>query len=195
MVPSGQLADAAGVRPAGRPPAALAAADRARRQRLPGPRAGDAGRPAAEPGLLPPAAAARRWAGHRHAQQLRRPGQLLPPGSGPLRGCAGRDRRRAAPGAARGRRTTGRPARSTSRPRRIGRAVRVHGQQRPLTDRRGTAAPPHRRPRDRDQRRQPTRTPPAPQHGAGAARRSSASTSPASSRDTWTPSPAAGSTT
>ena len=50
----------------------------------------DAGGRAAEPGLLPPAAAARRRAGQRHAQQLRRPRQLLPPGPGPLRRRAGR---------------------------------------------------------------------------------------------------------
>ena len=61
----------------------------------------DAARPAAEPGLLPPAVAARRRAGHRHPQLLRRPGQLLPPRPRPLRPCAGRQRHRAAPGAAR----------------------------------------------------------------------------------------------
>ena len=173
-----------GVRAPGRPPAALAAADRTRRQRLPGPRAGDAGRRAAEPGLLPSAAAARRRAGHRHAQQLRRPRQLLPPGPGPLRAGAGRHRRRPAPGAAPRADATA-PARCRrSAPRR--RAVRVHRQQRPLTDRRGPAAPPRRRAGGGGQRRQPTQSPPAPQRRAGPARRSSASTSPASSPDTWT---------
>ena len=76
-----------------------------------------------------------------------------------------------------------------------GRAVRVHRQQRPLTDRRGPAAPPHRRPR---------RAWPAPAAGpsrtctptpCGCCARSSASTSPASGPGTWTRWPAAGSTT
>jgi protein-tyrosine-phosphatase len=43
----------------------------------------------------------------------------------------------------------------------------VHWQQRPLTDCRSNDAPPHRRPRGRDKRRQPTQAPPAPQHRAG----------------------------
>ena len=183
----------AGLRPAGRPPAALAAADRTRRQRLPGPRTGDAGRPATEPGLLPPAAAARRWAGHRHPQQLRRPGQLLPPGPGPLRGGADRQRRGAAPGAAPRRRTTGPPGR-TAVAARSRRTVRVHRQQRPLTDRRGTAAPPHCRPRHRDQCRQPAQAPPAPQRRPGAARDVRHRRLRPAAPSTWTPSPAASST-
>ena len=119
-------------RSSGWPPTpALAAAGRARRQRLPGSRAGGTGRPAAEPGLLPPAAAARRRTGHRHAQQLRRPRQLLPPGSGPLRGCADRQRGRAAPGAAPARDTADPAGRTAAVPAHR-RAVRVHRQQRPL---------------------------------------------------------------
>ena len=50
-------------------------------------------------------------------------------------------------------------------------AVRVHRQQRPLADRRGAAAPPHRRPRRGGQRRQPAQARAAPQRRAGAARR------------------------
>ena len=78
------------IRAAGRPSGAMAPAGGADRRRLPGARADRAGRPAAEPGLLPPAAAARRWAGHRPTQQLRCPRHLLPPGPGPLRARADR---------------------------------------------------------------------------------------------------------
>src|SRR6266540_2196697 len=49
-------------------------------------------------------------------------------------------------------------------------AVCLHRQQRPLTDRRGPTAPPHRRPRGGDQRRKPAQTATASQHRAGAAR-------------------------
>ena len=168
-VPRGARRRPTDVRPTGRPPSALAAADRARRQRLPGSRAGRRGSTSrrtwspttcgccATADWSPPRAAASTaatatttwiWT----AARMRWP----TPVPRCTRRCAGT--RPADP--------AGRAAAvSTHR-----RAVRVHRQQRPLTDRRSPAAPPHRRSRDRDERREPAQARPAPEHRPRAAR-------------------------
>jgi len=76
----------AAVPAAGRGTAALAAAGRGGPQRPAGPRADRPVRPAAEPGLLPPGPAAHRRAGENAAQLGGRPGRVLQPRHGALRG-------------------------------------------------------------------------------------------------------------
>ena len=81
---------AAAVPAAGGPSAAVAAAERAGAQRSARGRAVRAGGPAPEPGLLPPAPAARRWSCVDASQRRRRPRHLLRPRSGALRRAADR---------------------------------------------------------------------------------------------------------
>ena len=124
---------------------------------------------------------------------LRRPRQLLPPGSGPLRGCAGRQRDRAAPGAAPARDTADPAGRTAAVPKQR-RAVRVHRQRR-----RSTIAEALLRHRTADHVTAAsaeagpsptfTRTPSA------CCARSSASTSPAGALGIWAPWPGTRSTT
>src|SRR5215213_6979800 len=79
MYPPGGDRFTAAIPAAGGAPVALAAAERARSQRSARGRAVRAGRPAPEPGLVPPASAARRGPGLDASQHGRRPRHLLRP--------------------------------------------------------------------------------------------------------------------
>src|SRR5438094_10084025 len=120
---------------AGGAPSAVAAAERAGAQRSPRGRAVRSCGPAPEPGLLPPALAARRWPGVGAPQRRGRPRQLLRPGSRALWRAACERRRRAAPGPCSDRA----PTRIAQAWLRVGPgAVPVHGEQRAFADGRGS---------------------------------------------------------
>ena len=168
-VVSGSTGCTTGVRAARSASRALGSDGRARRERLPRPGAGDAARPAAEPGLLPPAVAPRRRARHRHPQLRRSAGQLLPPRSRSLRPCAGRQRHGAPSGAA-AESPAVRPCLSAGEGPAAVRPVRLHRQQRPLAGGRSPSRAPLGRRGPGDERGEPTQGAPAPRRRPRAAR-------------------------